>query len=161
MRTGFNGHIAISWSQTEIDGLESAPLADLVVGAAWLWRGRGLPLVLEGHQVKEQMGTSSLLAARVAMAQPERVINDQAKLEFSNGAREFVAELVWIAGEESPMLIFTDGCPEPEQEFWISAASDQVEPVRIGHPEDGKIVAFPFDLQTASASSEAIALAAE
>ncbi|MEX0312238.1 MAG: hemolysin-type calcium-binding protein, partial [Tateyamaria sp.] len=39
MKTGFRGTFVISWSQTEVDGLEAAPLPALAVGAAWSWRG--------------------------------------------------------------------------------------------------------------------------
>src|SRR6056297_1630916 len=39
MKTGFRGAFVISWSQTEVDGLESAPVQSLNVGTAWSWRG--------------------------------------------------------------------------------------------------------------------------
>ena len=39
MKTGFRGAFVISWSQTEVDGLVSAPVQALSVGAAWSWRG--------------------------------------------------------------------------------------------------------------------------
>ncbi len=39
MKTGFKGTFVISWSQTEIDGLEVAPVQSINVGAAWSWRG--------------------------------------------------------------------------------------------------------------------------
>ncbi|HKK86272.1 MAG TPA: hemolysin-type calcium-binding protein, partial [Roseovarius sp.] len=39
MKTGFRGAFVISWSQTEVDGLEAAPVQALNVGTAWSWRG--------------------------------------------------------------------------------------------------------------------------
>ena len=42
MKTGFRGTFVISWTQTEIDGLEAAPVSALDVGAAWSWRGEAL-----------------------------------------------------------------------------------------------------------------------
>ena len=39
MKTGFRGTFVISWSQTEVDGFEAAPVQSLEVGAAWSWRG--------------------------------------------------------------------------------------------------------------------------
>ena len=39
MGTTFRGAFVISWSQTEVDGLEAAPIQSLNVGAAWAWRG--------------------------------------------------------------------------------------------------------------------------
>ncbi len=88
----------------------------------------------------------SVLAARPDANSPDRIINEHAKVEFSNGAQRFVAELVRIAGDASLTLVFENGFPEPEQEFWISAASEQVEPTEIGHVEDSKVVVFPAAL---------------
>jgi len=34
MGTGFRGTFVISWSQTEIDGLDATPVQNLTVGAA-------------------------------------------------------------------------------------------------------------------------------
>ena len=43
MKTGFRGTFVISWSQTDVDGLEAAPKLDtLNAGAAWAWRGDAL-----------------------------------------------------------------------------------------------------------------------
>ncbi len=39
MKTGFRGTFVISWSQTEVDGLEAAPVQSLDVDTAWSWRG--------------------------------------------------------------------------------------------------------------------------
>ena len=42
MRAGYTGTFVISWSQTEVDGLEAALHTSLKVGAAWSWRGDAL-----------------------------------------------------------------------------------------------------------------------
>ena len=39
MKTGYRGTFVISWLQTEIDGLDAAPMQFLKEGAAWAWRG--------------------------------------------------------------------------------------------------------------------------
>ena len=39
MGTGFRGTFVISWSQTEVNGLDAPPQQSLEVGAAWSWRG--------------------------------------------------------------------------------------------------------------------------
>ena len=44
MKTGFTGTFVISWSQTELDGLASAPTDALRIGAAWSWHGDSLRL---------------------------------------------------------------------------------------------------------------------
>ncbi|KIC41469.1 hypothetical protein RA27_09455 [Ruegeria sp. ANG-R] len=146
MRTGSNGQIAIFWNQTEIDGLEAAPLAHLAVGRAWSWRGRGIRLVAETGLIARQAETSgvaTVLAARADLIATGEIISDHAKIEFSNGAQTFVAELVRVVGEASLVLVFEDGCPEPGQEFWISAAASHIEPSEIDRADDDKVVAFP------------------
>ncbi len=42
MKTGFKGTFVISWSQTELDGLWSAPTDTLRVGTAWAWTGEAV-----------------------------------------------------------------------------------------------------------------------
>ncbi len=42
MKTGFRGTFVVPWSQTEIDGLGSAPLQSLRVGVAWRWTGEAM-----------------------------------------------------------------------------------------------------------------------
>ncbi|MBI1170517.1 hemolysin-type calcium-binding protein [bacterium] len=44
MQTGSKGTFVISWSQTETDGVASAPLDLVAVGAPWRWHGRALRL---------------------------------------------------------------------------------------------------------------------
>lgn len=45
MKTGLKGTFVVSWSQTEIDGLEAAPVQSLNVGAAWSWGGEVIGLI--------------------------------------------------------------------------------------------------------------------
>ena len=42
MGTGYRGTFVISWSQTEVDGLQAAPRDSLVVGAGWTWHGEAV-----------------------------------------------------------------------------------------------------------------------
>ena len=42
MKTAFRGTFVVTWAQTEINGLRSAPVADLHAGAAWRWTGEAL-----------------------------------------------------------------------------------------------------------------------
>ena len=57
MKTGFKGTFVISWAQTEVDGVQAAPLDVLNVGASWRWTGDAVRvdgpqsvLVLEGAE---------------------------------------------------------------------------------------------------------------
>ncbi len=158
MRTGYNGRIAIFWTQTEVDGLEAAPLAHLCVGSSWSWRGRGVQLAASADQVALHAGSTglrSILAARASFANPGE-INESAKIELSNGAQTFVAELVREVNEASLVLVFEDGCPEPDQDFWVSSAASHIEPVEIDSGYDDKVVVFPA--ARANASSVPVSL---
>ncbi|WP_299659083.1 hypothetical protein [uncultured Ruegeria sp.] len=146
MGTGVSGQIAISWTQTEVDGLEAAPLAHLVVGAAWSWRGRGIDLSTEAGAFVQRDGYARVVsasAARPDVSVEGQVSTQGSKIELTNGAQKFTAELVRIVGESSLMLIFENGCPQADQEFWISAAAQQVEPAELGYVDDSNVVAFP------------------
>ncbi len=145
MRTGNNGQVAVFWSQTEVDGLEAAPLAHLVVGSSWSWRGRAIQLAANAECLSQRAdggGLVSMLAARSSVVAPNS-INECARIELSNGAQSFGAELVRADGEASLVLVFDNGCPEPGQEFWVSAAASQIEPVEIDSGYDSNVVAFP------------------
>ncbi|SDW72463.1 hypothetical protein SAMN05444358_1011595 [Ruegeria halocynthiae] len=86
---------------------------------------------------------AAVLAARANMAINGEIISERARIEFSNGAQTFAAELVRVVGETSLMLVFENGCPEPGHEFWISAADQQIEPLEIDRADNNKVVAFP------------------
>lgn len=146
MRTGVNGRIAITWTQTELDGLEAAPLAQLVVGASWSWRGRAVTLdgaEAVGLDQTVFAGAISLLSDRIHAAAVEQPRVAGQWVEISNGAQRFAADLVWIDGEEMPVLIFDSGCPERDQDFWICAVSELSELAGRDQAASDTIVAFP------------------
>ncbi|WP_152612001.1 hypothetical protein [Ruegeria sp. ANG-S4] len=145
MRTGENGRIAVYWTQTELDGLESASLADLSVGSSWSWRGPSVDIATEGRAglntqiVKDQMRAVPLgMAARLADGDAEVF----ATLELSNGAQRFVADLVRVDGDARAVMVFEHGCPQRELEFWVSSVSFAAR--AAGNLKtDETVVAFP------------------
>ena len=159
-----NGYKAISWTQTEVDGLEASPLELLAVGSAWCWRGRAFQLTaVPGETVQSGIVSD-------AVADLTRWIQEVAgqatlgrdRIELSNGAQTFVARIATVLGETSPVLVFENGCPEACQDYWISAAPDQLEPASISRVEDSKVVVFPATNRTIrDAVSGVSALAAE
>ena len=46
MESGFSGTFVISWSQTELDGRQSAPVGHIRTGAVWSWTGE--PVRVDG-----------------------------------------------------------------------------------------------------------------
>ena len=82
MRTGQSGRVAISWAQTELDGLEGAPLSFMAVGAVWSWRGHILC-------VEEFTDTAKGLRARL----PDHFISEQDLLTKKERLRQMYAAI--------------------------------------------------------------------
>lgn len=136
MRAGQNGRVAISWTQTELDGLEAAPLAFLVVGAAWSWRGAVAASEQEGALVK--IGNVNALEAMSAGQSLGGAYRGTVTL--SNGAQSFSADL--MEAEYGLHLVFEGECPPRDQDFWISdVVSFQVQ--TGSGSADETVIAFP------------------
>ncbi|MCG7519452.1 hypothetical protein [Ruegeria sp. Ofav3-42] len=145
MRAGHSGRIAISWTQTELDGLEAAPQSFLKVGAAWSWRGQAhsltessphsLALSGQAQEITEKMLKSLVPSLEVADGAMAVVV-------LTNGAQTFTGHLYLVTGEADPVLVFEDGCPARDQEFWIGAYTEfenQSDSIQL----DRTVVAFP------------------
>lgn len=141
MRAGENGRIAIYWDQTEIDGLEAAPLSFLSVGAAWSWRGQARFLVESAEQGQERAG-SAIMSGHFA---PLSDVVDAASglLVLTNGAQHFTAILVTAPGQPSPVLVFDRECPARDQEFWISEITETESQGGEAVRANDTVVAFP------------------
>jgi len=146
MRAGESGRIAIFWDQTEIDGLEAAPLSYLSVGAAWSWRGQARFLVDSLSQERQQTGGSQEQAAKpvgFAVSSLDQTDGAAGILVVTNGAQQFRAILISVMGESGPALVFEGEYPVRDQEFWIS---ERIEIERQGGataPADDTVIAFP------------------
>ncbi|NOE35988.1 MULTISPECIES: hypothetical protein [unclassified Ruegeria] len=146
MRAGANGQIAISWNQTELDELEAPPLAFLVVGAAWSWRGQAVFLSESIEQVVERSGS----VGRAASSTKDRfaVIRDITgdmcgTVVLTNGAQRFSADLVVQEGDIDPTFVFTNGCPPRDQAFWVSEVNEFVASAFVQPEPDTTVVSFP------------------
>ncbi|WP_170788152.1 hypothetical protein [Ruegeria lacuscaerulensis] len=139
MRAGQNGRIAILWKQTELDGLEAAPLSFLNVGAAWSWRGHAafvdgsLP---HGREV-------ALNVLHHFISEDELGNGAQGVVILTNGAQQFSALLYVSATQAEPLLVFEEGCPAREQDFWV----DEFVEIRQAGGESAShantVVSFP------------------
>lgn len=122
MKAGYNGCVAITWTQTEIDGLEAAPLAFLAVGAAWSWRGQAICLTdvetaaeAWASEAGSALGTFGRSATRGNLRG-----SHHGTVLLTNGAQQFTATLVLTAGDSKPTLVFENGCPARDQDFWVA-----------------------------------------
>ena len=137
MQADIRGTFVISWSQTEVDGLEAAPLAALDVGAAWSWRGDALRvdgpvdvLRLEGAlgepEVRRRAAgmVSRLVGAALDRApvgpdpapDPETPVNS---FSVTDGTRVYTVSLIEVGHGHRPLLMFVDSLPPRNSDLWV------------------------------------------
>ena len=141
MKTGFRGTFVISWSQTEIDGLEAAPLLALEVGSAWAWRGDVIRvdgpsdvLRLDRADGAEQLRKRAarmvhrLIGAALEEADfvpPKslRELDDIPLMDNSflvtDGACSYTITMIDIGPGRQPLLMFIDEMPPRDTELWV------------------------------------------
>ena len=142
MRTGFRGTFVISWSQTEIDGLEAAPVQSLKVGAAWAWRGDAIRVdgpndVLRLDQadgaenlrkraarmVHRLVGAALEKDAPVLPDVDKDALEDTPLLDNSfvvtDGGKSYTVTLIEVGRGTQPLLMFLDEIPPRDCELWI------------------------------------------
>ena len=143
MKTGFRGTFVISWSQTEIDGLEAAPVQSLTVGAAWAWRGDAVRVdgpndVLRLDQAdgaEKLRKRAARMVHRLVGAALEKkdvpTLSDREKeaLEttplmdnsfvVTDGGKSYTVTLIEVGGGSQPLLMFMDEIPPRDCDLWI------------------------------------------
>jgi hypothetical protein len=141
-RTGFRGTFVISWTQTEIDGLEAPPVQALTEGAAWSWRGDALRvdgpadiLRLDDAEGAEALRRRAarmvhrLVGAaletggaaprsRAGVARDDLPLMDNA-FQVTDGARSFTVTLIEPGGGRQPLLMFHDDMPPRMTDLWV------------------------------------------
>ena len=137
MKTGFRGTFVISWSQTEVDGLEAAPVQALKVGAAWSWRGDvvrvdGPSELLRLERADGDMNNRKR-AARMVRRLVGAAITNTRNLEtvdvddplmdsgfvVTDGAQSYSVTVIEVGGGALPLLMFLDEIPPRNSEMWV------------------------------------------
>ena len=138
MKTGFLGTFVISWSQTEVDGLEDAPLANLAVGATWAWRGDAvcvdgpsdilrLDMANEKEAIRRQAGLKvrRLVGAAVGQAPlTDADLNDDSLISddsfvVTDGGKSYTVTVIELGAGARPLLMFIDDIPPRNADLWI------------------------------------------
>jgi len=140
MGTGFRGTFVISWSQTEIDGLDAAPVQSLSVGAAWAWRGDAVRVdgPSDVLRLDEADGTETLrkraarMVHRLVGAALERdagprIWDKDADISplmdnsfvVTDGGKSYSVTLIEVGGGSQPLLMFLDEMPPRNCDLWI------------------------------------------
>lgn len=142
MKTGFRGTFVISWSQTEIDGLDAAPVQTLKIGAAWAWRGDAIRVdgPSDVLRLDQADGAEKLRkrAARMvhrlvgaALDKDVPVLPDREKdaldttplmdnsFVVTDGGKSFTVTLIEVGKGTQPLLMFLDEIPPRDCDLWI------------------------------------------
>ncbi len=138
MKTGFRGTFVISWSQTEVDGLEAAPLPSLAVGAAWAWRGDVVRvdgpqdvLRLDKADGREAMRRrAARMVHRLVGAAIEKTplkIDDpdddavmtDSSFVVTDGGKSYTVTLIEVGPGTPPLLMFIDDVPPRNTDLWV------------------------------------------
>src|SRR6056297_4242717 len=161
MGTGFKGAFVISWSQTEVDGLGTAPVQALNVGAAWSWHGDlvrvdGPSVVLRLEQADGQKNcrkrAARLVQRLVGAARTNKRDISQIKVNeplmdsgfvVTDGARSFTITLIEVGEGAPPLLMFFDEIPPANTEMWVvhHSVESNRHPASTG-PETGGVICF-------------------
>lgn len=161
MRTGFRGTFVISWSQTEIDGLEAAPMQSLTVGAAWAWCGDAVRvdgpqdvLRLDGADGSELMRrrAARMVYRLVGVAmdrKPVRVLAEDdtspmsdSSFVVTDGAKSYTVTMINVGREARPLLMFMDDIPPRSVDLWIVHHTLNTTPDDPVGPSSGGVICF-------------------
>lgn len=140
MKTGFRGTFAISWTQTEVDGLAAPPATAIGVGAAWRWHGAALRLDGPGDvlRLEDPAGEAEfhIHAARMARrlvgavapggrgsrrAGPVLPFDDplfSQAFDVTDGRETFPVAVV-DRGQGAPLVIFAGALPPADTDLWV------------------------------------------
>lgn len=163
MGMGFRGTFVISWSQTEIDGLDAAPVQALSVGAAWAWRGDAVRVdgpsdVLRlaeadgaenlrkraAHMVHRLVGAA---LERDAAPRINRGDHDASPLMdnsfvVTDGSKSYSVTLIEVGGGSQPLLMFLNEVPPRNCDLWIVHHTLGASPSQDASGQQSGVICF-------------------
>ena len=141
VKTGFLGTFVISWSQTEIDGLEAAPVQSLKVGAAWSWRGDTICVDGPNNVLRLGRADDAEQLSRRAARKVQRLVGAALEKEppierdphngntyeplmhnsftMTDGVGRYTATLIEVGRGSQPLLMFLDQLPPRDTDLWV------------------------------------------
>lgn len=160
MKTGFRGTFVISWSQTEVDGFEAAPIQSLDVGAVWSWRGELVRvdgpsefLRLENadgeansrkraaRMVRRLVGAARTYSTDIGNIQVEDPLIDSGFV-VTDGAQSYTVTVIEVGRNAPPLLMFMDDIPPRNTEMWVVHHSLQTRQQNSTGSETGGVICF-------------------
>ncbi|TNF20310.1 MAG: Hint domain-containing protein [Rhodobacteraceae bacterium] len=160
METGYRGTFVISWSQTEIDGLQAASLSSLRVGATWCWRGEALCVdgprdVLRlsdatgeqdlrrraARKVRRMVGVALHDAVPQARSDSRPLAEDNAFL-VTDGVKSYHVTLIPTGRDTRPLLMFLGDIPPRGTDLWLVNLALDPRMHREAESEAGGVICF-------------------
>lgn len=162
MKTGFRGTFVISWSQTEVDGLEAAPVQALTIGASWAWRGDAVQVdgrsgVLrldraEGSEALRKRAAKMvhrLVGAALDPAQKDQLLSKERiaapadnSFVVTDGAQSYTVTMISVGRGAQPLLMFLDEIPPRNTELWIVHHTMGARVSESYNPDGGGVICF-------------------
>ena len=160
MKTGFRGTFVISWSQTEVDGLEAAPVQSLDVGAAWSWHGEPVRVDGPSEFLRLENADGEANSRKRAARMVRRLVGaarsntkDLSQIEVddplmdsgfvvTDGAKSYTVTLIEVGGGAPPLLMFMDDIPPRNTEMWVVHHTLQSLARSSTGPETGGVICF-------------------
>ena len=153
--TDILGTYVIPWSNTLIDDLDDMPVAALVVGATWEWRGAAhrvdgpdglltLARTMDEEEFRVRIGRKSrklyMRGSRNTTNLDEVEVQhplDNSGFVVTNGAQQFFASVMFTNGG-APLVVFQDGLPARAEEHWVAS----VQRARRAEQAPGSLMCF-------------------
>lgn len=155
MISGCTNAFLISWAQTEIDGLEAAPVLNLDVGSAWSWRGDAVATGPLAFDPVDAEGDGADARRKQAAKAVHRLV-DKALLHegadtcthldshfvLSDGAQSYKATLINVGRGVQPLLMFLGALPPRMAELWVAHHTLGAGPQVEGSPDGSGVICF-------------------
>lgn len=137
MGTGYRGTFVISWSQTEVDGLKTAPMSSLVTGAVWSWQGDALRvdgpsdiLPLDGADGTAELHERAARKVKQLVGHALKAPEAEAGPAFdapllhtgfvvTDGRTLFTVTLIATRPNTPPLLMFVNDIPPQSTDLWV------------------------------------------
>jgi hypothetical protein len=160
MGTACNGTFVISWSQTTIDTLQSAPVDFLKVGVTWGWEGEAVRVDGPNNLLRlddaEGEADRRKRAARMVRRLVGAAIEDTTDLDaisvdhpvadtcfvLTDGQSTYTVTLIDSGTRKPPLLMFFNALPPRNRELWVVHASLANTVTQSEAEHDGSVICF-------------------
>ena len=160
MGTGYNGTFVISWSQTTIDTLRSAPVDALKVGVTWGWEGEAVRVDGPNNLLRlddaEGEANRRKRAARMVQRLVGAAIQETTNLDeisidtpvadkcfvLTDGQSTYTATLIDSGTRKPPLLMFFNALPPRNCDLWVVHAALSTVATQSEAEHQGAVICF-------------------